>query len=66
MHCVFCERYRWIVVGRNLICVLLPSGWGGGRVLPQMTIRGCDAGQGMGFDLSVLNRVYTEFRLSLS
>ena len=22
MHCVFCERYRWIVVGRNLICVL--------------------------------------------
>ena len=39
MHCVFCERYSWIVVGRNLICVLLPSR-GGGGVLPHMTYKG--------------------------
>ena len=34
MLCVFCERYSWIVVGRNLICVLLPSGRGGGEGAP--------------------------------
>ena len=42
MLCVFRERYGWIVVGRNLICVLLPSEGGGvgGRVLPHMTYKG--------------------------
>ena len=37
MLCVFRERYGWIVVGRNLICVLLPSeggGRGGGKGAP--------------------------------
>ena len=34
MHCVFCERYSWIVVGRNLICVPLPWGGGGGEGAP--------------------------------
>ena len=56
-------------MGRNLICVLLPSGGGGGGgggCTHKLPIRGCDAEQSMVFYLSVLNRVYTEFRVSLS
>ena len=52
MLCVFRERYGWIVVGRNLICVLLPSEGGGGvggRVLPHMTYKGLWRGTEYGF-----------------
>ena len=36
-----------------------------GGILPYMTVKGCAAGQGMVFDLCILNRVYTEFPVSL-
>ena len=35
-----------------------PRGWGGGEYFLIWPIRGCAAGQGMVFDLSVLNKVY--------